>query len=85
MRSSIGERIGESSSAIELAFPTRSNEVFTHIPGEVIEHFAAASGQVRAGELDGTAPPRFVTAGDSKVEDVDGLLTAIARCSGDKY
>ena len=85
MRPRIGERIGGISSAIELAFPTRSNEVFTHIPGKVIEHFAAASGLVPAGELDGTAPPRFVTAWDSKVEDVDALLTAIARCSGDKY
>ena len=66
---------------IELAFPTQSNEVFARLPRQVIERLCAEGIQVTEGELDETAPPRFVTAWDSKVDDVDDLLAAIARCS----
>ena len=68
---------------IELAFPTQSNEVFAHIPRELIDKLAAEGINVTEGELDGTAPPRFVTAWDSRVEDVDALLAAIWQCSNE--
>lgn len=70
---------------IDLEFPTQSNEIFANIPRKVIERLAAKGIQVTEGELDETAPPRFVTAWDSKVEDVDNLITAIKLCSGDGY
>jgi threonine aldolase len=66
---------------IELAFPTQSNEVFASVPREVIDRLSAEGIHVTEGELDGTAPPRFVAAWDSRAEDVDGLIAAIGRCS----
>ena len=66
---------------IELAFPTQSNEVFARLPRKVIDRLSAEGINVTEGELDGTAPPRFVAAWDSRVEDVDGLIAAIDRCS----
>ena len=63
---------------IELEFPTQSNEVFVNIPREVIDGLAARGIQVTEGELDETAPPRFVTAWDSKIDDVDQLLAVIS-------
>lgn len=68
---------------IELAFPTQSNEVFASLPRKLIGRLSAAGINVTEGELDGTAPPRFVAAWDSRVEDVDELLAAIRRCSGE--
>jgi threonine aldolase len=68
---------------IELAFPTQSNEVFVRLPRKVIDRLTAEGINVTEGELDGTAPPRFVAAWDSRVEDVDELLAAIGRCSGE--
>lgn len=68
---------------IELAFPTQSNEVFARVPRKVIDRLSAAGINVTEGELDETAPPRFVAAWDSRIEDVDGLLAAIGRCSGE--
>jgi threonine aldolase len=70
---------------IELAFPTQSNEVFAYIPDRVLGHLSAEGIQVTEGELDGTAPPRFVTAWDSKVHDIDALLSVVRRCSGGSY
>jgi len=70
---------------IELEFPTQSNEIFANIPRKVIERLAAKGIQITEGELDETAPPRFVTAWDSKVEDVDNLIAAIELCSGNNY
>ena len=67
-------------SGIELAFPTQSNEVFARLPRQVIDRLSAEGINVTEGELDETAPPRFVTAWDSKVEDVDELIAAIRRC-----
>ena len=68
---------------IELAYPTQSNEVFARVPCKVIDRLSAEGIDVTEGELDGTAPPRFVAAWDSRVEDVDELLAAIGRCSGE--
>lgn len=68
---------------IVLEFPTQSNEVFANIPRKVIERLAAKGIQVTEGELDETAPPRFVTAWDSRVEDVDNLISAVRLCSVD--
>lgn len=70
---------------IELAFPTQSNEIFAEIPRKVIDRLSAEGIQVTEGELDGTAPPRFVAAWDSKPEDIDALLATIRRCSTDDY
>jgi threonine aldolase len=66
---------------IELEFPTQSNEVFANIPRQVIERLAAKGIHVTEGELDETAPPRFVTAWDSNVEDVDNLIAAVRLAS----
>ena len=66
---------------IEIEFPTQSNEVFANIPRTLINRLAERGIEVTEGELDETAPPRFVTAWDSKVEDVDQLIAAIERCS----
>lgn len=70
---------------IELEFPTESNEVFASIPRKVIDRLATKGIHVTEGELDETAPPRFVTAWDSKVEDVDNLIDAVKLCSRDDY
>jgi threonine aldolase len=69
---------------IELEFPTQSNEVFANIPRKVIERLAAKGIEVTEGELDETAPPRFVTAWDSKAEDIDNLITAVKLCSSEE-
>ena len=66
---------------VELVFPTQSNEVFARLERHVIERLAAEGFQVTEGELDETAPPRFVTAWDSRVKEVDALLAAVRRCS----
>ena len=63
----------------ELAFPTQSNEIFVHIPRPVIDHLNAAGIPVTEGELDGLAPPRFVTAWNTRKTEVDQLLTAVGE------
>jgi threonine aldolase len=68
---------------IELEFPTQSNEIFVNIPRQIIERLTLKGIQVTEGELDETAPPRFVTAWDSKAEDVDSLIAGIKLCSED--
>ncbi len=65
---------------ITLEYPTHSNEVFANIPRPVIERLAERGVKVTEGELDETAPPRFVTAWDSNIEDVDRLLAVVAEC-----
>ena len=62
---------------IELAYPTESNEIFAHLPREVIESLNAAGFIVTEGELDETAPPRFVTAWNTEEAEVDALLEAV--------
>ncbi|MFT5810946.1 MAG: threonine aldolase, partial [Rubritalea sp.] len=68
---------------IDLEFPTQSNEVFANIPREVIDRLTAKGIQVTEGELDETAPPRFVTAWDSTIKDVDNLIAAVKLCIGE--
>jgi threonine aldolase len=60
---------------IELAFPTQSNEIFARLPATVIAKLTAAGFEVNEAELDGTAPPRFVTAWNTEVSDVDYMLS----------
>jgi len=62
---------------IELCWPTQSNEIFVHIPRAVIERLNAAGFTVTEGELDETAPPRFVTAWNTTDAEVDQLLEAL--------
>lgn len=64
---------------LTLEYPTQSNEVFVNIPRETIKRLLAKGIQVTEGELDETAPPRFVTAWDSTIEDVDRLISAVAE------
>lgn len=64
---------------VELAWPTQSNEVFVHLPKQVIERMNAAGFTVTEGELDETAPPRFVTAWNTEEAEVDLLLEALRR------
>ena len=67
----------EAISEVELAYPVQSTELFVHIPREVINKLNAAGYLVTEGELDETAPPRFVTAWNTKESEVDDLLEAI--------
>ena len=62
---------------IELAYPTESNEIFAHMSREIIESLNAAGFTVTEGELDETAPPRFVTAWNTEEAEVDALLEAV--------
>jgi threonine aldolase len=64
---------------IELEFPTQSNEIFARLGRAIIEQLYEEGFRVTEGELDGIAPPRFVTAWDSTSDDVDRLLAAIER------
>lgn len=64
---------------VELAFPTQSNEIFVRLDPAIIEQLNKEGIHVAEGELDGIAPPRFVTAWDSTTDDVDRLLAAIER------
>ena len=64
---------------IELAYPTESNEIFVHIPRDVIELLNAAGFTITEGELDETAPPRFVTAWNTEEAEVDALLDAVKK------
>ena len=60
-------------SNIELAYPTQSNEVFVHLPRDVIDYLNNSGYDVNEEELDGKAV-RFVTAWDTKLEDIENLL-----------
>ncbi len=62
---------------IELAYPTESNEIFAYMPREVIESMNAAGFTITEGELDETAPPRFVTAWNTEETEVDAFLDAV--------
>lgn len=64
-------------SGIELAWPTQFNEIFVNLPRAVIERMNAAGFTVTEGELDETAPPRFVTAWNTQESEVDDLLEAL--------
>lgn len=64
---------------IELAYPTQSNEIFAELGDHLINCLLTEGYDLALGELDGTAPPRFVTAWDSATNDIDQLLSVISR------
>ena len=65
-------------SNIELAYPTQSNEIFVHLPRELIDYLNNAGYDINEEELDGKAV-RFVTAWNSELKDVDRLLAVIKQ------
>ncbi len=65
-------------SNIELAYPTQSNEVFVHLPRELIDDLNNAGYDINEEELDGKAV-RFVTAWNSELKDVEQLLAVIKQ------
>ena len=65
-------------SSIELAYPTESNEVFVHLPRDVIDYLNSSGYDVNEEELDGKAV-RFVTAWDTKLKDVENLLEKLTQ------
>ncbi|MGI9316682.1 MAG: threonine aldolase family protein [bacterium] len=66
---------------IKLAYPTQSNEVFAQLPQKVIDRLNNAGFKVTEGELDETAPPRFVTAWNTTADEVSQLLTAAEKAA----
>ena len=64
---------------IELAYPTQSNEVFAHLSRQAIDNLNSTGFKVTEGELDETAPPRFVKPWNTTVSEVDELLAAAAN------
>jgi len=66
---------------VQLAYPTQSNEIFVHLDRPVIAQLNAGGFNVTEGELDGTAPPRFVTAWNTEAAEIDQLLDAIAAAA----
>ena len=65
-------------SNIELAHPTQSNEIFVNLPRDVIDYLNNSGYDVNEEELDGKAV-RFVTAWDTKLEDINNLLEKLAQ------
>ena len=63
---------------IKLAYPTQSNEVFVHLPRDVIDYLNSAGYDINEEELDGKAV-RFVTAWNSEVKDINDLLDTLAQ------
>ena len=63
---------------IKLAYPTQSNEVFVHLPRDVIDYLNSAGYEINEEELDGKAV-RFVTAWNSEVKDINDLLDTLAQ------
>ncbi len=61
---------------VRLAFPTQSNEVFVELPRTAIDRLKQAGYDIGDQELDGLAPPRFVTAWNTREDDVDRFLAA---------
>ena len=64
---------------VELAYSTESNEIFAHLSRKAIHNLNSAGFKVTEGELDETAPPRFVTAWNTMASEVDELLAAVAK------
>ena len=59
---------------IELVYEVQSNEIFAHLPQTAIDYLNEAGFTVTEGELDETAPPRFVTAWNTTTDEVDRFL-----------
>lgn len=62
---------------IELAYPTESNEIFAHMSQGMIDAINKLGYTVTEGELDETAPPRFVAAWNTEEREVDEFLAAV--------
>ena len=60
------------------AYHWRGSEVFVHLPRDVIDYLNSSGYDVNEEELDGSAV-RFVTAWDTKLEDVENLLEKLAQ------
>ena len=63
---------------IKLAYPTQSNEVFVHLPRDVIDYLNSFGYDINEEELDGKAV-RFVTAWNSELKDINDLLDTLAQ------
>ncbi len=68
----------DSFSNIKLAYPTQSNEVFVHLPRDVIDYLNNSGYDINEEELDGKAV-RFVTAWNSELKDINNLLETLAQ------
>jgi len=68
----------DSFSNIQLAYPTQSNEVFVHLPRDVIDYLNNSGYDINEEELDGKAV-RFVTAWNSDIKDINDLLETLAQ------
>ena len=64
-------------SNINLAYPTESNEVFVHLPRDVIDYLNNVGYDINEEELDGKAV-RFVTAWNSELKDIKSLLKTLS-------
>ncbi len=62
---------------IELAYPTESNEIFAHMPEEMIAAVNKLGYKITEGELDETAPPRFVTSWNTDEQEIHEFLSII--------
>jgi threonine aldolase len=65
-------------SNINLAYPTESNEVFVHLPRDVIDYLDNSGYDINEEELDGKAV-RFVTAWNTEPVDVSNLLDKLSQ------
>ena len=68
----------DSFSNIKLAYPTQSNEVFVHLPRDVIDYLNNSGYDINEEELDGKAV-RFVTAWNTELKDITDLLESLAQ------
>ena len=68
-------------SNINLAYPTESNEVFVHLPRDVIDYLNNSGYDINEEELDGKAV-RFVTAWNTDPVDVSNLLDKLSQKYG---
>ena len=68
----------DSFAIIKLAYPTQSNEVFVHLPRDVIDYLNSSGYDINEEELDGKAV-RFVTAWNSELKDINDLLDTLAQ------
>lgn len=78
----MARRLGDGLSridGIDLAYEVQSNEIFAHLPPSAIVYLNDAGFRIAEGELDETAPPRFVTAWNTTAEEVDRFLAMAAR------
>ena len=77
----MGKKLSEglnSNPKIELAYPTRANEVFAKFPKPIIEHLNSEGYKMNQDELDGKAV-RLVAAWNTEESDVDQLLETISQ------